>query len=103
MKEKIKERINEYEGAITKLVNDHTSLMGALSELKNLLAIAEDVAEVVAPKVEPFFDAAGKVVEIIEDALNGDDDNADADAELCDKCPAQEEKSADVIAQETPV
>lgn len=103
MKEKIETRIKEYEGAIAKLVNDHTSLTGALTELKNLLAIAEDVAEVVAPQVEPFLDAAGKVVEVIEDALNGDDNDADANAELCDKCPAQEEKSVDVIAQESPV
>lgn len=103
MKEKIEARIKEYEGAIVKLVNDHTAFTGALTELKNLLIIAEDVAEVVAPQVEPFFDAAGKVVEIIGDALDGDDDNTNVDAELGDKCPAQEEKSVDVIAQESPV
>lgn len=92
MKDKIEARIKEYEGAITKLVNDHTSLTGALTELKNLLAIAEDVAEVVAPQIEPFFDAAGKVVEIIEDAIDGDD--SDDASELPDSRKIPEDKAA---------
>jgi hypothetical protein len=92
MKDKIEERIKEYEGAITKLVNDHTSLSGALIELKNLLAIAEDVAEVVAPQIEPFFDAAGKVVEIIEDALDNDD-SCDSEQDNSDSAAQDKKKS----------
>ena len=65
----IKARIAEYEQEIVKVVNNHASLVGGLNELKQLLALGEKVAEVVAPEEAPVVEAINEVVGEVIDAV----------------------------------
>ncbi len=64
--EAIENRIKQYEEEIVKIVNNHTGLMAALAELKQLLSVATDVVAVVAPEAVPSIEVASEVVDAID-------------------------------------
>lgn len=66
--ESLKARIEEYEQEIVKTVNTHASLIGGLNELKQLLALADGAAEVVAPEAKPIIEEVNEIVGEVIDA-----------------------------------
>ena len=59
----IETRIKEYEAEIVKIVATHSSLMGGLNELKQLLTLVSPVIDTLAPAAEPVLNIANEVVD----------------------------------------
>ncbi len=68
--ESLKARIEEYEQEIVKTVNTHATLIGGLNELKQLLTIAGDAVEVLAPEVAPVIEQINEVVGDVIDVVD---------------------------------
>lgn len=66
----IKSRIAEYEEELVKVVAQHGTLMGGLNELKQLLTIASDVAEAVAPGACSALDVISESIEAVQSVLD---------------------------------
>jgi hypothetical protein len=75
MVEQIKARITEIETAIQQLIQNHSTLMGHLSEAKNMLELAIKEAPAIATAVSdvqaaiPAVEVAAPVVEDAVDAV----------------------------------
>jgi hypothetical protein len=62
----ISNRIKQYEEEIQKVIANHTGLVAALGELKQLLTVASGVAEVLVPSAVPVLAVAEKVANVID-------------------------------------
>lgn len=72
MVEQIKARITEIETAIQQLIQNHSTLMGHLSEAKNMLELAIKEAPAIASaasEVEVAIPAVEAAVPAVEDAV----------------------------------
>lgn len=65
----LEERAKEYEAAIEKSLANHNGMLGALAELKNMMAIATPVVDAIMPSAAPAMATAETVISEAETAL----------------------------------
>lgn len=64
--ETIESRIKQYEEELLKVVANHTGMMAALGELKQLLSVANGTAQIIAPQEQPVIEEIEKVVDVVD-------------------------------------
>lgn len=71
--QKIQERIQQLEAAITQSLANHNALLGALSEVKHVLTLVSEVSEAIAPAspISAAIATASTIVNEADSALIG--------------------------------
>lgn len=69
----IEARLKLYEEEITKSLANHNALVGAMQELKNILAMAAPIAEALAPAASPVIEEVKTVVDAVDNAVQPQD------------------------------